>query len=56
MLHHIDAFSGLLVATALAVIASECVYALDGRRQRKAVPAATHIRQRQSRLRQLAQR
>ncbi|WP_157572768.1 hypothetical protein [Nevskia soli] len=56
MLHYIDAFSGFLVATALAVIASECVYALAWRRQRKAVPAAIYIRQGQSRLHQPARR
>jgi hypothetical protein len=56
MLHHVDAFSGFLMMTALAVIVTECVYALPQRRQRKTAPAVTYIRPGQSRLRALSRR
>lgn len=56
MFHRIDVFSGFLMATALIVIVTECVYAMPRRRHRKAVRAVTYIRPGQSRLRQLTQR
>lgn len=53
MFHHVDAWSGFMMATALLVIVSECVYAL-GRRARKVARPVTYIRPGQSRLRQLS--
>lgn len=55
MFHHVDAWSGFMMATALLIIASECVYALS-RRARKAARPVTYIRPGQSRLRRLSQR